>query len=511
MNARVTIAIPCYDQEVFLFECLNSLITQTMTDWEAFVVDDCSPLGTTIPHIVASYGDNRIRFLKHKINRGPAASRNTGISAGKAPTVVVLDADDFLHPDFLSATLSSLEQSNADCVFANLQCVGLVNSIWFSELRTPRHLAESQWIPGAGAIMRKAIWERVGGFCEAAELRVGNEDWDFWIRAMSSGLRVAHVPRSLYYYRRRVNSMGPSVLAPADWKTRKFILQRHPEFFAVEDRAKIFLTGGLLRSAEAKRRTGHGLEALFLTSRAVALDPKILSLRTKAALGGIRRRLRNLLSRVISSIRHLYKVPIADRSHTLTDMPRDWDSLANTIHNRYGHLSHDYSVLGMVIRQTGARSVLEIGCGSGRLMPVYLLHDMNPIWAHDISSCALNICRQRFFHQKQLRYLAGSIEDVSLDTDVDLVVSTRVLQHIPEDEDVGRVLRCLADKTNGFFINEASAEEDEDPHIKGRDYNSILSKLGFQLRNHGELEAESGARQLWQLFERKQGTPQILT
>jgi hypothetical protein len=144
-------------------------------------------------------------------------------------------------------------------------------------------------------------------------------------------------------------------------------------------------------------------------------------------------------------------------------------------------------------------------------MPVYLLHDMNPIWAHDISSCALNICRQRFFHQKQLRYLAGSIEDVSLDTDVDLVVSTRVLQHIPEDEDVRRVLRRLADKTNGFFINEASAEEDEDPHIKGRDYNSILSKLGFQLRDHGELEAERGARQLWQLFERKQGTPQILS
>src|SRR6516164_9572950 len=306
MNARVTIAIPCYDQEVFLFECLNSLITQTLTDWEAFVVDDCSPSGTTIPHIVASYGDNRIRFLKHKINRGPAASRNTGISAGKAPTVVVLDADDFLHPDFLYATLSSLEQSNADCTFTNLQCVGLVNSVWFSELKTSGDLAESQWIPGAGTIMRKTIWERVGGFCEAAELRVGNEDWDFWIKAASRGLSVAHVPRSLYFYRRRANSMGPSVLAPADWKTRKFILQRHPEFFAVGDRAKTFLTGGLLRSAEAKRRTGHALEALLLSTRAVTLDPKIAFWKTRSLLAGVRRWLRHLRSKVISSIRHLY-------------------------------------------------------------------------------------------------------------------------------------------------------------------------------------------------------------
>jgi glycosyltransferase involved in cell wall biosynthesis/ubiquinone/menaquinone biosynthesis C-methylase UbiE len=506
MTARVTIAIPCYNQAVFLFECLNSLIAQTVVDWEALVVDDCSPDGA-VAEIIANYNDHRIRYVRHQENRGLAASRNTAIRTGSAPAVLCLDADDFLHPEFLSATLDAMERDSVDCAFANLQCVGLVNSVWFSELRTPGDLAESQWIPGAGVIMRKAIWERVGGFCEAAELRVGNEDWDFWIRAMSSGLRVVHVPRSLYFYRRRANSMGPSVLAPADWKTRKFILQRHPEFFAVGDRAKIFLTGGLLRSAEAKRRTGHGLEALFLTSRAVALDPKILFWKTRAALGSIRRRLRNLLLKVISSIRHVYKVSMADKSRTLTAIARDWDSLANTIHNRDGYLSHDYSVLGKVIRQTGARSVLEMGCGSGRLMPVYLLHDMNPIWAHDISSRALNICRKRFSNQPQIRYVAGSIEDVALDTNADLVVSTRVLQHIPEDEDVRRVLRCLADKTNRFFINEASAAESEDPYIKGRDYNSILSQLGFQMRSHGELEAEGGARQLWQLFERKQSTP----
>src|SRR5262249_38597504 len=155
-------------------------------------------------------------------------------------------------------------------------------------------LAKSQWIPGAGTIMRKPIWERVGGFCEAAELRVGNEDWDFWIKAMSSGLRVVHVPRSLYFYRRHAILMGPSVLASADWKTRKFILQRHPEFFAVGNRAKIFLTGGLLRSAEAKRREGHGSAAFLLTTRAVTLDPKILFWKARSALGRVRRLLRNL-------------------------------------------------------------------------------------------------------------------------------------------------------------------------------------------------------------------------
>jgi len=53
-RARVTIAIPCFKQEAFLFECLNSLITQTMPSWQAFVVDDCSP-GATAQRIVSSY------------------------------------------------------------------------------------------------------------------------------------------------------------------------------------------------------------------------------------------------------------------------------------------------------------------------------------------------------------------------------------------------------------------------------------------------------------------------
>src|SRR5262245_33645226 len=131
---------------------------------------------------------------------------------------------------------------------------------------------------------------------------------------------------------------------PTEWRIRKFILKRHPEFFSVGDRAKILLTGGLLRSAEAKRRTGHRLEALLLTTRAVAPDPKILLWKTRSNLGGVRRSLRNLLSGMISSITHLHKVLMADTSYTLRNkLPRDWDTLATVMHHRYGFLSHDYS------------------------------------------------------------------------------------------------------------------------------------------------------------------------
>jgi SAM-dependent methyltransferase len=186
--------------------------------------------------------------------------------------------------------------------------------------------------------------------------------------------------------------------------------------------------------------------------------------------------------------------------------PKDWDKAATDIHNRYGYLSHDYSVLGEIIGRIGAKSVLEIGCGSGRLIPVYLLHGMNPIWVQDISASALDICQRRFLHQKQIRYFKGNIQDLPLNTAVDLIVSTRVLQHITSDDDVKRILGFLADKAISFFVNEASALDSVslmDPYIRGRDYSTIFTKLDFQLSDYGELEAERGVRQSWKLFERK--------
>jgi hypothetical protein len=186
------------------------------------------------------------------------------------------------------------------------------------------------------------------------------------------------------------------------------------------------------------------------------------------------------------------------------DPPRDWDDVAPSIHSRYGYLSHDYIVLGEIIRRTGARSVLEIGGGSGRLVPVYLLHSMRPIWVQDISAAALDICRQRFFHQEQIRYFAGYVEEMVMTKSVDLVISTRVLQYILDEDELRLTIGFLAKKTRSFFINEAMVEDTFllDSYSKGRDYTAIFQSLGFQLRDQGELEAERGARQSWKLFEK---------
>jgi len=504
---RVTIAVPCFKQEVFLFECLNSLIAQTMPSWQAFVVDDCSPAATA-HWIVTSYGDSRIHCIRHDSNRGPAAAKNTGLQAGDAPFALYLDADDFIHPEFLSATLEAIEGRGTDCVYTEFQNVGLSNEVWFTQdPKSASELAQYQWLPGPGVMMRRSVWEAAGGY--STDLRF-NEDWDFWIAAMELGVSVARVPRPFYYYRRHAHSLT-ATQGDNDRITRELILKKRPAFFAVGDRARTFRAGGLLASARAHSVLGHRWQSLELAARAVAINPTLIFSESKSA---IRRRLR-LVRRIGRQLKSKFdRIGQKELANSKTDghnstksnLLRDWDALAPAIHNQYGYLSHDYSLLGQVIDKTGARFLLEVGCGSGRLVPVYLMHNAQTIWLQDVSGRALDLCRQRFFRQGQIRYFRGSVQSIPMSTEVDLIVANRVFQHILDDAEFAETLAHLATMTRYFYVNECGIEDAirlRDPNVKGRDYAHIFRGLGWRVTEQGKLTAEFDSQQSWTLFAKE--------
>ena len=187
------------------------------------------------------------------------------------------------------------------------------------------------------------------------------------------------------------------------------------------------------------------------------------------------------------------------------DTSRNWECVAQWRHTVYGYLSHDYAVLGQVIETTGARFVLDFGGGSGRLVPVYLMHNVQAIWLQDVSGRALDFCRQRFFCQRQIRYFHGNVKSIPISTTVDLVVASRVLQHILDDTEFGETLNYLAPMTRYFYINEAGSETwRRDPYIIGRDYIRIFDVLGWRVTAQGELTCQDGTPQRWMLFKRKE-------
>ena len=95
MRPRFSIIIPIYNEEAYLREAIDSVLAQTVSDWELLLVDDGSTDASAA--ICADYAasDARIRMLRQP-NRGLSAARNAGLAAAKGEWIAFLDGDDLL-------------------------------------------------------------------------------------------------------------------------------------------------------------------------------------------------------------------------------------------------------------------------------------------------------------------------------------------------------------------------------------------------------------------------------
>jgi glycosyltransferase involved in cell wall biosynthesis len=270
--ALVTIVVPVYNYAEYLEECLNSVVAQTRACWELVVVDDGSTVGDA-EAIVRAIGDERIRLVRHARNRGLAAARNTGVKAGSGELIVPLDADDCLAPTYLAEVIDALEaRPGCDAAFTDFVAFGAWNGPLPYDIRDVAALMKEQWIPGPGTLFRRALWDDVGGYCEADTIRLGNEDWDFWLNAAKRGLQVTHVARPLYLYRQHADSMV-NRQQYHEHLTREFVHDRHRDLFARYGMANVFLSGGYFSSAKAHWQKRERRQAIRLGARSFALSP----------------------------------------------------------------------------------------------------------------------------------------------------------------------------------------------------------------------------------------------
>jgi len=274
----VTIIIPCYNSISLLIDCLDSVIKQSISNWEVIVIDDCSDDGD-VSALVSSYNDERMSVKRHFKNKGLGAARNTGFCHARASLVLPLDADDMIATDYLAKTLQLIESDlKIDCVFTHFQLFGVSQDVWRWRVRNMPDMAQEQWLPGPGTLQRRSLWERVGGYCEDNELRVGNEDWDYWLTAAEKGFNSICIPEPLYLYRRQSTSMSTN-LAYEDFKTRIHIYNRRKKFFDSIQKGDDFVGSGFIKSAKTswlrKERTRSALlaaEAWWLTAGKKGLE-----------------------------------------------------------------------------------------------------------------------------------------------------------------------------------------------------------------------------------------------
>lgn len=112
---RVSIIIPAHNVEKVLPRCLDSILGQSIPDWEALVVDDGSTDATAAVLDRYAAQDARIQAI-HQPNQGVSTARNNAMEQATGEYVLFVDGDDFIHPQTLEICLNLAERDRSDLV-----------------------------------------------------------------------------------------------------------------------------------------------------------------------------------------------------------------------------------------------------------------------------------------------------------------------------------------------------------------------------------------------------------
>lgn len=213
MKPVLSIIIPCYNQAKYDGEAIDSVLSQTFTNWELIIVDDGSTDDSY--SIMTEYAgrDERITCLR-QANGGPSKARNHGAKYAKGKYLLFFDSDDKLAPTYLEQGVQYME-ANEECAvfYPRVKYFGSRNDEELVRYTSYKDLLCKSSIL-CTSIIRKQDFDRIGGFDETMR---GFEDWELFIRLLHHN-DVAHQSTDVLFYYRMHRAEG-SVNAQAIQKS----------------------------------------------------------------------------------------------------------------------------------------------------------------------------------------------------------------------------------------------------------------------------------------------------
>lgn len=122
---KVSVIVPVYKTEKFIYRCLDSILNQSLHDIEIIVVNDCTPDNSM--RIVTEYAhkDKRLHIINNPINLGLMLTRKVGYQQAIGDYILFCDSDDYLPIDALERMYVAIEQSKADIVVSAYTYIGV--------------------------------------------------------------------------------------------------------------------------------------------------------------------------------------------------------------------------------------------------------------------------------------------------------------------------------------------------------------------------------------------------
>ncbi len=209
--------MPCYNQAKYIGEAIDSVLSQTFTNWDLIIVDDGSTDDSYSTMKEYADRDERITCLR-QANAGPSKARNQGAKNAKGKYLLFFDSDDILAPTYLEQGIHYMEANDECAVFyPRVKYFGSRNDEELVRYTSYKDLLCKSSIL-CTSIIRKKDFDRIEGFDETMR---GFEDWELFIRLLYHNDIVHQSSDILFYYRmhREEGSINAQAIRNSDQLT----------------------------------------------------------------------------------------------------------------------------------------------------------------------------------------------------------------------------------------------------------------------------------------------------
>ncbi len=249
---RYSVIVPVYNRPKEVEELLESLCTQTFTDFEVIVVEDGS---TDKSDTVCERYQERLDLHYHfKPNSGPGPSRNYGADRATGDYLIILDSDVIVPPDYLLTIDNELKARPTDAFggpdrahpsFNPIQkAINYAMTSFFTTggIRGGKKKMDKFYPRSFNMGIRKSVFQQVGGF---APIRYG-EDIDLSTRLFQAGCDCRLFPEAYVYHKRRVRFSAFFRQVKHSGEARVMLKQRYPDTFKLVHLLPAAFTAGCL-------------------------------------------------------------------------------------------------------------------------------------------------------------------------------------------------------------------------------------------------------------------------
>jgi glycosyltransferase involved in cell wall biosynthesis len=224
-NPRLTIVMPAYNCRLYISESINSLLSQSFSDFELIVIDDSSTDGTGDE--LLKYADPRIRVFRNEKNLGVARSLNRGLSLAHGEYIIRMDADDISVPGRLSMQIEYMDSHKEIGILGGwIRYFGAgfpyTHRVPDDPLSIEAYMMFENPMCHVTVIMRRKLMEQHA--LRYNEQFTRSEDYELWTRAVKY-FPMANLSRILVLVRRHGRSVTHENWSEVTSQTEKILFR----------------------------------------------------------------------------------------------------------------------------------------------------------------------------------------------------------------------------------------------------------------------------------------------